>query len=1129
MSKDFLNAGILGANISAAGGRGFRPINTDNLPIPEYDGRYFETFPTVWANAYAFRKELEMESQIAIGEWITLFLLHYFGVLHLENFDQKLLQKEFDRDLWLAFSGTYPRSRDEADLQSIGILRTSGPEGAVVGAYYPQIIFFPSRGRESWASSESLKPYLENNRLSWSKASALLLESDYYKSEFHAHLRAIPNVLPRRELKERMEAFCDQIFGAFYGQTKAISPHPGGWDTRIPKEISAAELLREYPLQRGRNKDGGKTYYLLTGLDLSYQPPWMKTKISPELPAPVDFMQSGPRQITVEFAGKKHVCALEEGDEIVLLKDLFLAHPPFFCKVPRETDTFANRVSFKHEVALQDNTIRPQEKAVCLAPLQHIFFQHFREIFQEMKTVRSEPTPDGGVQWSFGIWGEGGLKEQLYEVYWKVKPILLANLASTNTLSIYPPKVSPQWKLYVAHGTGNKETSGRWHLIDENGWLATEIDLEEEEYVSILHREGDAPNRPKAMLFKDAAGKERGIMFLAELDNVDLDSDQTATLAVDFGTSNTCVAVKARKAEVLDFSLSPLPIWGPTSPAENPGFVPKKWGGQRGFFPTILLSRRFDDRLPAIEPEHLLIEHLFKVDIPSLHKGINDRFASGVFNKDWRTHSNLKWNTDTRTPWRSLFLELILLYTHAEVFFKRSAKLEKYVFTYPLAFSADYGDTYHNKAQEAIRKVRHYCYGEDRLADVHSMYNKVDESTAIARSTNSEGMRGRVEVFIDIGGGTADMAIRHQNEFLVLDSLRVAGRSFFQFAKKNFDQNTKLPGALDFRKNMSRVIRGKAEDLDLTTIESDLAEDLGAFYAVEVNELDESMFQEREENVLKQRMGKVSYQRYRSRLFFYHVLTYALLQSCATVIDQKIVLNNGLNLILGGNGWGLLLFAELQRKSSVLMRESKEILALLKERLSKTLTDEEKPFLDKIYIESVDLLNQDSLSSAKTSVALGALFDGSKNTAVADTSAYAGMTIKDMEINGSAPKTIRWCDRWSYDAFRDIFGRFTDIKSRSFAQPDELKEPIDDTLGIFTAVGNTSSFGKDHSPEGFWMKLNSQIVKSLTDKLQTEGERLNLVPINYFLSEILYPTDSVSNMLDKLAESNLNSDGNGGG
>jgi hypothetical protein len=1115
MAKDFLNSGILGANVSAAGGRGFRPVNSDTLPVPEYDGRYFETFPTVWASAYAFRKELEKGTPSAIEEWMTLFLLHYFGVLHLESFDQRVLNDAFDKDLWLAFAGTYPQSRDEGALQSIGILQTT--DRAVVGAYYPQIIFFPSRGRESWLESDSLRPYLDESRLSWEKSAGLLLESDYYRDEFHQHLRGLPNILPRRELKERVDTFCNQTFGAFYGQPKLLQAHPSEWEIRIPKIIDPAELLREYPLQKA-NKNGGKSYYLVTGLDLSYQPPWMKTKITPELPAPSDYSQSGGRQITIEFAGKKFVAQLDEGDEIVHLKNLFL--PQFYgCKVNRDSENFVSKISFKHEIALHDTSIRPQEKAVCLAPVTHEFLQHFPEIFQAVKGINSEPTAEGGAQWTFTVLGR--------EIAWRSKPIMLGNLANMN-LSLYPPKVSTQWKLYLAHGTGNRETGGRWFLIDENGRVGVETELEDDEYVSVLHREGSVPNRPCALMFKDAANppKERGILFLSNFDDVDLDSDQTATLAVDFGTSNTCLAVKARKSEVLKFSLSPAPIWGHAVPTENPGFVPKKWGGNRGFFPTILLSRRSDDRLPTTEPERLGLEHLLKTDIPSLHKGINDRFVTGVFHKQWRPHTNLKWNTDTRTPWRSLFLELILLYAHAEVFFNRQARVEKYVFTFPLAFSADYGNTYHNKAQEAIRNIRSYCYGEPKDADVSNLYDKMDESSAIARSTNSEGMRGRLEVFVDIGGGTADIAIRHQNEFLVLDSLRVAGKTFFQFAKKNFEHNSRLPGAIDFRKNMSRVILGKPDDLNLENIESELADDLGAFYAVEVNELDESAFEEREDNVLKQRMGAVSYQRYRSRLFFYHLLTYSLLQSCATVIDQKIMLSNGIHLILGGNGWGLLLFAELQRKSSVLLREAKDILNLLKERLSAVVAEEEKPFLDKIHLESVDLLNEESLSKAKTSVALGALFEGSKNAAVADTAPYAGITFRDFQINGSDPKTVRWCDRWSYDSFRDIFGKFTDIKSRSFSMPDELKDPLDQTLSVFTAVGNTSNFGKDNSPDGMWMKLNSQVVKSVTDKLQTEGERLNLVPLNYFLSEVLYPPDAGSDLLDKLADSNLN--GNNG-
>jgi hypothetical protein len=373
---------------------------------------------------------------------------------------------------------------------------------------------------------------------------------------------------------------------------------------------------------------------------------------------------------------------------------------------------------------------------------------------------------------------------------------------------------------------------------------------------------------------------------------------------------------------------------------------------------------------------------------------------------------------------------------------------------------------------------------------------------------------------MDIGGGTADMAIRHENEFLVLDSVRVAGKSFFQFAKQNFE-NSRLPVASDFKKNMRRVILGSDGELNLDVVQSYLRDDLGAFYAVAVNEISEDTFQEREENVLKQRAGAVSYQRYRSRLFFRHLLTYALLQACATVIDQKIALGNGINLVLGGNGWGLLLFADLRRASLVLLEEAQGILTLLKEKLAAEVTEEESKLLDKIFVDGVELLNEQSLSHAKTSVALGALSDGSKNTTAPDTSPFAGITIRDLEINGMGPNTIRWCERWSYKSFKKRFGGFENITSSKFAQPDELKNPIDNTLGVFTAVGNSANFGRDNSPDGFWMKLNTLIVKSVTNKLQTEGDRLNLVPINHFLSEVLYPPDAVSRMLDKLAEANI--------
>lgn len=1124
MARDFLNSGILGANAGNASKRGFRTLNTDSLPPIDYDGRFIETFPTAWASAHAFRKEIEAGHPSSIDEWATLFLLHYFGVITIRSFNQETIQKQLDRDLWAAFAGTYPKLRSEGGLMAISVLETS--DKMVVGACYPETIFFAGRGREGWAASEVLKPYLTAGKLSWAKAESRLISDNFYRQEFNSHLRGVINILPIRRLKERIEQFCNQHLGALNIPVKYLSSNPTEWVTRVRDDIDPQQLLGAYPL-KNKNEQGGVTYYILTGLNLSQQDSWMTKKISPDLPSPVDYSIAADRKIGIEFAGNKYLSEIGGLDEVVLIKDLLLDRPVAFCKVQldagRFPDDFACRISNRHLIALQDSSLQPNERAMCLAPVTQKFFQYFSETLSDAKSITSEASPEGSVVWTLNLRGVDGN----YPIKFSQSLLQFADLAKMSSIAMYPPKVSPQWKLYAAFGTGNRQTTGIWSLIDENGGIGRHIQLEDDEYISVLSAENNQPNRPRALLLKDDGGNERGVAILSDFDSLDMDPGNTATLAVDFGTSNTCLAIKTQTSEVVKFSLTPEMLWGPITTAEAPGFVPKNWGGQRGFFPTILLSRRSDGLLPNVEPENVTLEHLFKTDIPGLHKGFNNQFAAGGFEKNWRTHPDLKWGDDDKNePWRTLFLEQILFYAHAEVFFnKQGKKIDGYKFTYPLAFSSKYGNSYHERAREAVRKIRHYCYGDSRTAQPR--YESVDESTAVASSILGSGTKGALDVFVDIGGGTADIAIRHDNEFLVLDSLRVAGKTFFHFARKNFDPNTKLAGAADFRKNLNYIVRKKDDDLDLSSINGALADDLGSFYAVEVNELDERMFQEREEAVLQKRMGMVSYQRYRSKLFFHHLLTYALLQACATVVDQKIDLSNGIRLILGGNGWGLLLFAEMERRSSVLLRDAKDILKPLKAFLANSVSDEERILLDRIDITSLILLNEESLSKAKTSVAVGALADPEKNRSVSDTAPYSGISVPNFQINSSEPASIRWCDRWSYDAFRERFGRFDTITSKEFEQPRELKEPIDKALEIFTAVGNSSSFGVDNSPQGMWMALNSLVVKSISEKLQTEGERLNLVPLNHFLSEILYPKDTVNDLLDSLADANLN--GNNGG
>ena len=260
-----------------------------------------------------------------------------------------------------------------------------------------------------------------------------------------------------------------------------------------------------------------------------------------------------------------------------------------------------------------------------------------------------------------------------------------------SSLAIWPPKVSPHWNLYVAHGTGaKKETCGRWHLIAETGDVGENVELNLEsatdEYVNILN-DGGSPNRPMALMLKDGSGNERGVFFLAGLDE-ESNAPHEAALAVDFGTSNSCLAFKLEntKPEPLMFELSPRMLWGEPPVLENPGFVPFKWGGKKGYFPTILLSRK-NTNLNGVAANTLEARHLFTTDVPGLHKDMEQSVFDGTHNANWDIHTDLKWHPDPRQPWaRPAFLGLVLLYAHAELFFRNRVKINRYVFTFPLAF-----------------------------------------------------------------------------------------------------------------------------------------------------------------------------------------------------------------------------------------------------------------------------------------------------------------------------------------------------------------------------------------------------------------------------------------------------------
>lgn len=1132
--KDFLNTGILGGGAGVADKRGFRAIRTEYITSPDYDPKYFETFPTAWAAAYAFRKVLDLQVKPGIGsdngsfveevseaveEWVTLFLLHYFGIVYLSESTQSELQQHYDRDLWLALSGTYP---SEGAPRSIKLLQH---DNTVVGAYYPAVIFFPARDRTTWLQDKTLEDYLIKDRLSWTRSRRILLTSEKEEHDFHTHLRSIAqHAMPSRSLQDRLYSFCEANFHERIDVTASLGSDPSRWEVPGLKNWPSDELLQIYPLVKphkisadGVEENAGRTFYLVDGLP-EYSP-WMKTALVSSGPAPYQYRRVNDRLIVVDLPGRRFECPLAENDNIVSLKDLFLTDTPHWCKIPKASENHASHIRALHKIDLRDPVVTEKDQAVCLAPISSEMIKHFPELLRETDRFSVSPSIEGSsVKWSIPIKGR--------EVVWQCRPSYAKGLPGSS-LALWPPKVSSEWRLYAAFGVGPKEDSGRWHLVDQNGRLGKLIDVEEEEYVSVLY--GSAiPNQPKALVLFDSNDRERGVLFLA-----DFGGDQTPNhdletkLAVDFGTSNTSLAYAFNNGqpETLRFQLTPRPIWGlrrDIQHREHPGFFPYEWSATttKGFYPTILLSRRSDPRFTdELEPEQVALEHLFKVDIPGLHKDLEQRLYEGSLNAIWKSHSNLKWDLEGRTePWRTLFLELTLLYAHADLFFDKRAVVDHYVFTFPLAFRKDDRESYHTKVKNALKQMRYYCYGTSLKADVN-YDDRVDESTAIAESVGSVGTKATMEVFIDVGGGTCDIAISHDRRFLVLDSIRVAGKTFFQFAKKNFSDQ--LQGSIQFRKHLSKLLQG-ANDSELKLVNPDPSFGLDITYSVWISGLNDQQFKEREAAILRKGMGTYSYQRYRTRLFFRHILTYSLLQACAAVVDQKIKLSSGLNLILGGNGWGLMLFAEFPRVSDRLKEEAQTILKTLKTQLAEHVTAEERELLDVLKVSSLMLLNEENLSKAKTNVALGAL-NADRVRGLGERSAtmpYTGVTLADLQLSGANPQTIRWCERWGSASFKEKFPGVEQVEDGTFAVPDDLEKPFTSVLSAFTSIGNVRN-QEDNMPSTAWTNINGRLGEFVAS-LRGNVERLEVSPINHFLSDVLYSKRASNDYLDTLAEVNGN-------
>lgn len=1109
---EFLHKSILGERAGALDARTFSPVSTDAIGLPEYRSQYFETFPSSWAAAYAFTKLLHRADKVAATEvsaaareWVTLFALHYLRVAYMTSHDPESL-RDADPDFWPAISGTFPAVGNDA-IERLQVLRVD--ERTVIGGFYPAVVFFPARGRSGWSTHGRLRPYVEGSSLSWPRTQAQLQKVGLER-KFEAHLRSIAESCLAHSIQQTLINFCDTAFTgpAAREQTQRLNVDPTTWPIPVAAGEDTGDLLTKYPLKQS-NRDGGTTYYLVSGLDASTAR-WIEEPIGAHLPAPADYERATENQISITVAGATRTTTIGEKDKIVLLRDLFLKQEPYWTRNPRSKD-FAARVRRLHTLDVSGAPgifagVQNDSQAVCLAPATAAMVAEFPSLLNNEGdiSVHYNRAADA-LEWQFRILDR--------EIHWRTSAVWAKALASCS-VAIWPPSPAPDWRIYVAKGTGTKESYGRWALVDEKGRVAERlVDVEDDEYVSILSNEKDRC-RPRALLLRDAQNVERGILVLAPFDQTTIDHEKDVAVAVDFGTSNTCLAARVGGGEptTLTFDTAPLTVWGTPPQAETPGFVPFQWGAKRGYYPSVLLSQIAAPELRNTAVANLKPEHLFQVDIPGLHFKLEDTILKGSTRQRWSLHKDLKWQSDQKTPWRGLFLSLSLLYAHAELFAREHAIPRKYVFTFPLAFSEHQRDGFHDEAKRILTMIRALCFGDS--AAKFDYVHHVDESRAIAKSAEAVPNPGVVELFIDVGGGTADIAIRHESDFLVLDSIKLAGKAFFRFTEQNFREQ--LAASDELRKHLTNLNLRTLVDQDANERLSQLNLDLGTAYSLTISGLDELTFRQKEGAILEEGFGDRSFQRYRSQLFFRHLLAYGLLQACAAAVDHKLpVSQGGINLICSGNGWGLLLFAQLHRSKKELKAEAEKILETIKDSVIPHLTQDEAAIVNALSIMSVNLMNERDLRQAKTSVALGAL-KAAATTARDDrgsTAPYVGVTLSNVSINGTPITELRWCQRWDK---KDLAARVKAEHIETF-NFDSLQagKPMSATLSVFTKIANLSNRTVDQlSPEN-WMSVNGSIRENYIASL-----KFAQTPINYFISDVLYPEDSEHRLLNALARSN---------
>lgn len=274
-------------------------------------------------------------------------------------------------------------------------------------------------------------------------------------------------------------------------------------------------------------------------------------------------------------------------------------------------------------------------------------------------------------------------------------------------------------------------------------------------------------------------------------------------VSLDFGTSHTCLSIidgeKILPFNFRDFTFDILEmkLYNQSAFDVNPYWLPT-FKGDFTVLPSEMLFIN-DERLRDVDS---LNEPIKYFTIPSFQNPIGIGESSTVSEFKWHEPQILRGH---RKKLVKAYLKIVMHMALADLKKNKNATSIDVAPTYPLAFDKNRRDDYNTWLGELFAELKE----ETGTQQIQLAISALDDNGNYRRELIGESYAGSaafkpaediVELVVDIGGGTTDIALFKEKKPLVVDSFRYGGNIFLRKLARDFYNNLSNDDDIEIRK-----------------------------------------------------------------------------------------------------------------------------------------------------------------------------------------------------------------------------------------------------------------------------------------------------------------------------------------